>query len=51
MAEILGLKAGEDIAPTPVLRKVPPGRPENGDVRDREHLTADEVAALVDAVG
>jgi integrase len=37
------------VAPTEVLRTVPPGRAKNADLRTREHLTPDEVGELIEA--
>jgi integrase len=37
------------VTPTEVLRTVPPKRAKNADLRTREHLTLDEVAALIEA--
>lgn len=51
MAEILAFQTGNEDAPTNEMWKVSPGRPKNSDVRDREHLTPDEVASLIDAAG
>ena len=51
MADILKLKTDERASPSNVLRKVPPGRPKNADVRSREHLLPDEVEALMKAAG
>ena len=51
MAEILAFQSEGEDAPTNEMWKVPPGRPKNADVRDREHLTPDEVASLMDAAG
>lgn len=51
MAEILSFSPKDDGAPATVLWKVRPGRPKNTDVRDREHLTPDEVTSLLHAAG
>ena len=37
------------VAPTEILRTVPPKRGKNADLRTREHLTVDEVEALIEA--
>jgi len=37
------------VAPTEILRTVPPKRSKNADLRTREHLTVDEVEALIEA--
>lgn len=50
MAEILAFEGKQKSAPDNVLRKVP-GRPKNTDVRSREHLTLEEVQALMKAAG
>ena len=50
MAKAVALRGGEISAPNNELRKVP-SRPKNRDVRSREHLLPDEVAALMKAAG
>src|SRR3984957_5466162 len=37
------------VAPPEILRTVPPKRSKNADLRTREHLTVDEVEALIEA--
>jgi integrase len=37
------------VAPTEILRTVAPKRAKNADLRTREHLTVDEVEALIEA--
>jgi integrase len=37
------------VTPTEILRTVPPKRAKNADLRTREHLTVDEVEALIEA--
>jgi integrase len=37
------------VAPTEILRTVPPKRAKNAELRTREHLTPDEVEALTEA--
>ena len=51
MADILRFKSGSKAVPSNILRKVPPGRPKNADVRSREHLLSDEVEALMKSAG
>jgi len=51
MAKVVAFRGKENAAPDNELRKVP-GRPKNRDVRSREHLLPDEVAAaLIKAAG
>ena len=50
MAKILAFDGTKTDAPDNILRKVP-GRPKNTDVRSREHLTLDEVEALMQSAG
>ncbi len=50
MAKILPFKDKTQCPPDNILRKVP-RRPKNSDVRSREHLTEDEVNALMKAAG
>ena len=50
MAKILPFEDKIQRPPNNILRKVP-SRPRNSDVRSREHLTEDEVDALVKAAG
>lgn len=50
MAKIVSLRGGPQGATANVLRKVP-SRPKNRDVRSREHLLPEEVAALIKAAG
>lgn len=47
MGEVVEINRREEGARSSVKRKVPPGRPKNADLRSREYLTPDEVAALV----
>lgn len=37
------------VTPTEILRTVPPKRGKNADLRTQEHLTLDEVEALIEA--
>ena len=50
MAKILAFNGKQTDSPDNILRKVP-GRPKNTDVRSREHLTLDEVEALMQSAG
>jgi len=50
MAKVVAFEDQKEVAPTNVLRKVP-SRPKNREVRSREHLVPDEVAALMKAAG
>ena len=50
MAKILAFEGKTKSSSDNVLRKVP-GRPKNGDVRNREYLTLDEVESLMKAAG
>lgn len=50
MAKILAFEGKQTDAPDNILRKVP-RRPKNADVRSREHLTPEEVHALITAAG
>jgi len=49
MAKILPFEDKNPCTPNNILRKVP-SRPKNLDVRSREHLTSDEVQALMKTV-
>ena len=50
MAKKLAFDGKQTDSPDNILRKVP-GRPKNTDVRSREHLTLDEVEALMQSAG
>ena len=50
MAKILPFEEKTQCPPDNILRKVS-GRPKNEDVRSREHLTLEEVQALMKAAG
>ena len=50
MAKILAFDGKQTDSPDNILRKVP-SRPKNTDVRSREHLTLDEVEALMQSAG
>ena len=50
MAKILAFEGKKNSSPDNILRKVPV-RPKNAEVRSREHLTLDEVEALMKAAG
>lgn len=50
MAKILAFEGKKTSSPDNILRKVPV-RPKNAELRSREHLTLDEVGALMKAAG
>jgi type 1 fimbriae regulatory protein FimE len=51
MSKVVAFRRSNDAAPNTVNGKVPPKRQRNKDVRSREYLTGDEVAALRQAAG
>ena len=46
-SNVVPLRGRKGAAPVPLNGKVPPPRRKNKDVRSREHLTPDEVEALM----
>jgi type 1 fimbriae regulatory protein FimB/type 1 fimbriae regulatory protein FimE len=51
MSKVVAFKRSNDAAPNTVNGKVPPIRQRNKDLRSREYLTGDEVAALMLSAG
>lgn len=51
MAAIVDIASRRPVASQSEYRKVPPGRPHNADVREREYLTPAEVDAMMKAAG